>query len=477
MVKQVSPLSPLFVDLDGTFIKSDMLFESLLVALKANPFIIFLCLFWLLQGKSQLKYKLSQRAEINPRLVPLNSEFCKFLYKEKDKGRKIILATASSQKYASDFCSEYDLFDSSISSDQHNNLKGKSKLSKIQSLTENFAYAGNSSEDFVIFEHAQESYLVAPTKKAQKMSLNSNITERFDDNKLGLIVWIKQLRLHQWLKNLLIFVPLLVSGQFLITESMFSSLLGFISFGCLASATYIINDLLDLDSDRSHARKKFRPLAAGQISIVSAIVATSLLFIASFAITLIKLEVQFFYVLLAYLAITLSYSFKVKRYIGLDVLTLASLYTIRILAGAAILNVVVSFWLLSFSMFIFLSLALVKRCGELKSLADQNTSQVKGRDYNTNDYNVLMNLGTSSAMLSVLMFCFYVNSNVLNNQYQEPTILWLIVPALCYWLMRMWVDTNRGKMHDDPIIYSLRDRGSLITIGFIGIVALMAQLL
>ena len=158
-------------------------------------------------------------------------------------------------------------------------------------------------------------------------------------------------------------------------------------------------------------------------------------------------------------------------------ITLATLYTVRIFAGAVILDVPVSFWLFAFSMFIFLSLALIKRCAELKSFEGQNKTHAIGRDYSVLDYSVLMNLGTSSAMLSVLMFCFYVNSNILTDQYQQPTLLWLIVPALCYWLIRMWIKMHRGEMHDDPIVFSLKDKGSLITIGFIGLIALLAQLL
>ncbi len=257
---------------------------------------------------------------------------------------------------------------------------------------------------------------------------------------------------------------------------LIKSFYGFFSFSCLASATYIINDLLDLESDRSHSRKKLRPLAASQISIIGAASASVVLFLISFALAL-SFEGPFIYVLIAYLTVTLMYSFKIKQYIGMDVITLASLYTIRILAGAAILSVPLSFWLLSFSMFIFLSLALVKRCAELKSLEEDNTKMAKGRDYHVKDYGLLMSFGTSSALLSVLMFCFYINNNILNNQYQEPTILWVIVPALSYWLMRMWIKTHRGEMHDDPIVFSLRDAGSIITIGFIVVITLLAQLL
>ena len=477
MKGNMSSLSPLYVDLDGTFIKSDMLLESLLVAAKKNPFIIFLCFVWLFRGRAYLKYRVSQEASVDASLLPLNTEFYAFLLAQKESGRKIILATASNEKYAEEVCRKYELFDSYISSDEENNLKGREKLKKITSQTDRFSYAGNSSEDFPIFEQAEDSYLVNPTKRARSASSKVGVSQTFDVGpSINMKAWLRQLRVHQWLKNLLIFIPLLVSGEYLNVDLVIDSLYGFISFSCLASATYIINDLLDLESDRSHSRKKYRPLAASQISIVNAVLVSAALFLVSFGLAL-SLEGLFVYVLMVYLAVTLLYSFIIKQYIGIDVITLAALYTIRILAGAAILDVTLSFWLLSFSMFVFLSLALVKRCAELKSFEEENAKMARGRDYNVNDYSLLMSFGTSSALLSVLMFCFYTNSNVLNNQYQEPTVLWLIVPALSYWLMRMWVKTHRGEMHDDPIVFSLRDGGSIFTIGFIVVITLLAQLL
>jgi len=468
--------STLYVDLDGTFTKSDLLFESLVIAIKNNPLNMFFCFFWLLKGKAYLKHQLSQRADIDTKLLPLNSEFYTFLLEEKSKGRKIILATASNEKYAKRICNESDLFDSYISSDINSNLKGKAKLLLIQSKNEKFSYAGNSREDFIIFEKCEESYLVNPTQKAKKLAEQSPTSKTFDDSYVSKLAWIKQLRVHQWLKNLLILVPLIVSGKFMDSDSIFLSVLGFISFSCLASATYIINDLLDLESDRSHIRKKNRPLAAGTISLINGKIAAIILFVLAFSIAS-TLSGLFNFVLILYLVLTLAYSLKVKQYIGIDVIALASLYTVRIIAGAVILDATMSFWLLSFSMFVFLSLAIIKRCAELKSLEKTTKVRTTGRDYHVEDYMVLMSIGTSSAMISILMFCFYVNSNVLADQYQQPTLLWLILPALCYWMMRMWIKTHRGEMHDDPIVFSLKDKGSIVTIGFMGLIALLAQVL
>ncbi len=325
------------------------------------------------------------------------------------------------------------------------------------------------------FREAQESLLVNPSYKARRMADCYSVDNVFDINKPGSKVWGQQLRVHQWLKNLLIFVPVVVSGGFTDIGTLTTVTKAFFAFSFLASSTYILNDLFDLESDRIHARKRNRPLAAGTISIKNGVAVGLFLFTISASISL-SIGYRFSIVLLAYLCLTLLYSFKVKQYVGMDVVVLALLYTVRILAGAAAIGVIVSFWLFAFSIFVFLSLALVKRCSEMQSMVVEGKHRAKGRDYTVEDYAVLKSFGASSAMLAVLMFCFYVNNNVLTNQYQQPDILWLIVPALCYWLMRMWIKTHRGEMHDDPIVFSLMDKGSLITIGFCGLIAVAAQL-
>jgi 4-hydroxybenzoate polyprenyltransferase len=466
--------TPLYVDLDGTFIKTDMLYESFLSAIKKNPLTIFLCLIWLLHGRSHLKHQLSLQADIDVSQLPLNTEFYNFLTQEKKNNRTIILATASAKKYAEAFVNNFSLFDGFISSDQQTNLKGKNKLDCILERHDQFSYAGNNNEDLPILNQAKESYLVNPSKRTRSKSLQVGITKIFDSSSSGLSIWLKQVRAYQWLKNSLIFVPLLVTGSFAESNLLISSLVGFISFCLLASATYIFNDLLDLTADRHHPRKKFRPLAHGDISLTAATSVAIGLAVTAFLLAFTTNDL-FVYILLTYLSTTLLYSLVLKSHAAIDIIVLASLYTLRIFAGAAILNVTMSFWLLSFSMFIFFSLALIKRCSELRTLDPETNNKAKGRDYYAEDYTLLMSFGTTSAMLAVLMFCFYMNSDVLKNQYQEPNLLWLITPALCYWLTRMWIVAHRGQMHDDPLIYSLKDKTSILTIGFIVITTLFAQ--
>ncbi|WP_375750159.1 UbiA family prenyltransferase [Vibrio sp. HN007] len=470
-------ISTLYVDLDGTYIKTDLLFESFISAVKSNPLVIFYCFIWLRQGKAHLKYKLAQYCDINIELMPVSDEFNRFLVQEKEKGRKIVLATASTEKFARQVVVNSEIFDDYIGSSESNNIKGAAKLSRIKEQNKEFAYAGNDFVDFELFKDANEAFLVNPSQKVLEASKQYDIKKVFDTQSSNqLACWIKQLRVHQWLKNLLIFVPLMVSGMLFQPGSIFLSLLAFSSFSSLASATYIFNDLLDLESDRSHPRKKERPLAAGNISILDGLRASILLIVCSLVIAM-STSSEFTVVLIAYLGLTLAYSFKIKQYIGMDVVMLAMLYTVRIIAGAAVLGIQASFWLLAFSIFIFLSLALVKRCSEIHSMQKTGKERASGRDYTVGDYSVLVSFGASSAMLAVLMFCFYINNSALSDQYQQPDSLWLIIPGLCYWLMRMWIKTHRGEMDDDPIVFSLKDRGSLITIGFCCLITLMAQVI
>ncbi len=440
----------LFVDADGTYLKTDLLLESFIVAIRNNPLVVIYCFYWLLRGISYLKYELSLRADIDTNYLPINPEFKSFLDAQKLSGRKIILATAAAEKYAKAVVKSSDVFDDFISSSETINLKSKSKLNQILKSTNDFAYAGNDQADFVLFEQAKEKYLVNPTSKILRQASKFEFDNMFDIKQPSLVLkWVKQMRVHQWLKNLLVFVPLLVSGLFTVPTNLALVAIGFISFSLLASATYIINDLFDLPSDRQHSRKCNRPIAAGNIAIIHALFVSLSLLILAFILAYLA-GISFIVVLLSYLILTLLYSYVLKRYVAIDTVTLALLYTIRIIAGAAILQISVSFWLFSFSIFIFLSLALVKRCAELKSLENQGQSRASGRDYAVDDYLILANFGVTSAMLSLLMFSFYINNNALNNQYQEPNFLWIIVLGLCYWLMRIWIKTHRGEMHDDP---------------------------
>ncbi len=462
---------PLYVDLDGTYTKTDTLHESLISILKKNPITLLKCMFSLRKGIAHFKETVASNHIVNVESLPVHHEFQLFL-QEQSKRRTIILATASNENVAQKICQNSDIFSSYIASSANKNLKGSNKLNMIKDEAPDFAYAGNSLDDMVIFKEAKESYLVNPEKRIISLKKRHQFDQIFENKSNFIKELVKELRVYQWVKNILLFVPLLTSGSFFSIHSVILTVLGFFSFSILASGTYLINDLFDIENDRNHERKKNRPIAAGNLSIKHAIIISFLCIGIAYAIGY-YIGLPFTLGITTYLITTLLYSFVLKKYTSIDIITLAGLYTLRIIVGSLIINVDLSFWLLTFSMLIFFNLAIIKRVSEL--LATKYKQKLKGRGYTIRDYPVLMTLGVSSALMSVIIFCFYTNNNILVNQYQKPTVLWLIVPALAHWLTRIWLITNRGKMTDDPIIFAIKDKVSLITITIIAITTLIAQ--
>lgn len=268
----------------------------------------------------------------------------------------------------------------------------------------------------------------------------------------------------------------MVSGLFQDIDKLLLCVAGFFSFSLLTSATYIVNDLLDLNLDRQHPRKRFRPLAQGSIPPQHALIIACLLALSGLCIALI-LSAAFSIVLFLYLLVSLLYSLKIKTYMAIDIIILTLLYLLRIISGAVLIQVPVSFWLMSFSIFVFLSLALIKRCAEIKLLKNTDKDKLPGRAYRTKDYPVLEGFGVFSAMIAVTTFCFFIENGLIVDMYQSPMALWLIVPFLGYWFIRVWIMTHQGKMHDDPIVYTIKDMPSLVCISFCCLTAILAQLI
>jgi 4-hydroxybenzoate polyprenyltransferase len=271
---------------------------------------------------------------------------------------------------------------------------------------------------------------------------------------------VRALRPHQWAKNVLVFVPLLTAHQLGETGALLAAGWAFLAFGFCASSVYLLNDMLDLDADRLHPRKSKRPFAAGQISLLYGFALTPLLLLGAFAIAA-SLPVEFFACLAAYYVLTLAYSFHLKRILMLDTICLAALYTSRIVAGAAAVSVTLSFWLLLFSVFLFLSLALVKRYAELEGMRRRQQLKAAGRGYHIEDLPVLQSFGAAAGYLSVLVLALYINSPEVAELYTRPKVIWFLCALMLYWISRIWMKTHRGEMHDDPVIYALRDRISL----------------
>ena len=453
---------PLVVDLDGTLIKGDLLYETFLSAFKSNPLVVFRCLLWLLQGKANLKSRLAERANIDVSHLPYNDEVLQYI--RSSGAPRVVLATASMQSLADRVAAHLGVFTDVFGTDEEQNLSGSRKAEKLNSIfgENGYDYIGNDHVDVAIWNTSGTAVLANVSNSvARKVAGHADVHHiRFKPtNKLK--SWVKAIRIHQWLKNLLIFVPLLASHQLLNSQSLFNAFLAFVAFGCCASGVYVLNDLLDLDSDRAHPRKRKRPFASGALPTSQGIFVAPLLTVVGFSLAAFVSK-YFLAVLLIYYSLTLAYSFRLKKVVMVDVLLLATLYTIRIIAGAAAIRMIPSFWLLAFSMFIFLSLALVKRYAELHDANISGKQKASGRGYAVDDLPLLQSLGASAGYLAVLVLAMYINSEEALRLYSKPMLLWMLCPVLLFWVSRLWIITHRGNMHDDPIVFAAKDKVSLV---------------
>jgi len=464
---------PLCVDLDGTLIRSDLLIESALGLARRNPLNALRCAAWLLRGKAAMKREIAARSEIDVALLPYDERIVARL---RDSARHRVLCTASDRKYAEAVAAHLGVFDEVIASDGERNLAG---ANKARALVERygergFDYAGNAQPDIAVWRSARRAIVVnASAGLVASAAAVTEVDEVLPRETGGLRVWFKALRLHQWLKNLLVFLPLLASHKLFQLDAVLLSLLAFVAFGLCASGVYVLNDLLDLESDRNHPRKRLRPFAAGALPLASGLLAAPLLTIAAFALAL-AVGTKFALVLLGYWLLTLAYSFRLKRIAMLDTVVLAALYTMRIIAGTVAIHSVPSFWLLAFSMFLFLSLALVKRYTELRSLMQQGRSRTDGRGYEVDDLGLIASLGGSSGYLAVLVLALYINSSASEVLYRQQQVLWLLCPLLLYWVSRVWFKAHRGLMDDDPVVFALTDYVSRIVLALCAVVIVAA---
>ncbi|WP_253278466.1 UbiA family prenyltransferase [Yersinia frederiksenii] len=441
-----------------------MLHESTLRVLRDSPWNLFQIPFWLSNGKAKLKQNLSQLVDFDPKLLPYNIELLKWLKQEKAKGRQLILCTASDQSIALIIAEYLGIFDDVMASDGVINLEGKHKAQALKErFGENkFDYVGNSNADLKVWNYANNAIVVnAKNSLIKKVQVICNITQIFPPKTKSINVWRRVLRVHQWLKNLLLFVPMLAAHQLLDIHSWQVLAFAFFSFSLCASSVYIANDLLDLDSDRQHPRKRNRPFAAGLVPAWMGVVLAPILFILSLGLGFL-VNTSFLFWLVFYFILTCTYSWWLKRLIIIDCLTLALLYTLRIVAGAAAAGNILSFWLLAFSIFIFLSLAFVKRYAELELQLLSGKEKVHGRGYYTSDAPLIQNLGITSGYSSVVVLAFYLNSDAVINLYRTPEFIWGAVPIMLFWVSRMWMQAHRGKMNDDPLVFAVKDKASLL---------------
>ncbi|UXJ53045.1 UbiA family prenyltransferase [Pseudomonas citronellolis] len=458
--------APLVVDLDGTLIHSDLLLESGLSFLKRHPLKALSPLRWLAGGKANLKSRLAGVAPVDVSVLPYNKAVIELIQRKKEEGHRIVLATASHRSYAEQIAEHLGLFDQVLATDEHTNLSAQRKRDALVAEfgMQGFDYAGNSSDDLPVWQAARRAYVVNSSGKiSQRAHSYGNVEEELKHEVQVARTWIKALRVHQWAKNALIFVPLLASHRLLEPHLLLNGLLAFLLFGLCASSVYVLNDLLDLEDDRHHTSKFRRPFASGALSIKSGLLAFPILLLAGFSGALLLLPWKFSLALLAYYLLTLAYSFWLKRRMAVDVLVLAMLYTSRIIAGTFAFEVKLTFWMLAFSMFIFLSLALVKRYAELRDARMKGKNQkTRGRGYYPDDLEMVSSLGASSGYLSVMVLALYIQDGSTAAMYHYPQLIWLACPLLLYWITRIWMLTHRGLMHDDPVVFAIKDRTSLL---------------
>lgn len=465
---EVAPLvhsatTPLCVDLDGTLIRSDVLLESLVLLIKRNPLYLLLVPFWLLRGKAALKAQIASRVKLNPAALPYDRELLSWLESERATGRSIWLCTATNRKFAEEIAAHLGLFAGVLASDHESNLAGEAKATQLVERfgDRGFDYCGNERRDLAIWRRARSAIVVNASSQLERQAAKlTELAKTFPVRSRPLRAAIRALRPHQWAKNALIVVPLLAAHRVSDPGALLEGLLAFVAFSLCASSVYLLNDLLDLEADRAHPRKSKRPFAAGDLSLLAGLLLAPCLLAAAVAIAAV-LPQKFWLVLGTYYTLTCAYSFLLKSFVIVDALALAGLYTLRIIAGAAAVSVPLSFWLLLFSVFLFLSLAFVKRFAELENLRRRQRLKAAGRGYHVEDLSLLQSLGTASGYLSVLVLALYINSPDIQALYSQPKVVWGLCVLMLYWISRVWMKAQRGEMHDDPVVFALKDRQSL----------------
>ncbi len=455
---------PLCVDLDGTLVKSDTLVDSLLVLVRTAPLDALKTPLWALRGKANLKREVTARVSLNVEHLPYNRPLLEYLMSQRGEGRKLYLATGADGVLADRIAGHLGIFEGVLASDGATNLTGSNKLAGFRSrFAGEFDYIGNARPDLPLLSAAATPMLANPNL-GLRMALRSRKVHpehTFTDRASGLRVFTKAIRVHQWAKNALIFLPILLAHR-LDKHSVLTAILAFFCFSLCASATYIVNDLLDIEADRQHPRKRKRAFASGNLSAASGVAIAAALLLASFAGAAFLLLHVFLAWLGFYLVTTLAYSLALKRIVILDVVVLSALYTLRMLAGAAATATYISPWLAAFSIFIFLSLAMVKRFSELQNVRTAGTTLSNGRGYLLTDIEQVRSFGTSSAFASVVVFSVYIGQPEVLGLYHHHERMWLMTPLMILWLCRVWLLASRGELDEDPVVFALTDKMSLL---------------
>lgn len=446
------------VDLDYTLISTDILIEQIIKFLKRNPFKIFLLVIWFFKSKRYLKKKLFENVKVDYLNLPYREEVINFIKQEKERNKKVVLITATYYEIANQINSQLKIFDEVYGSNENISLKGKNKEKFLVGKfgIGAFSYIGDSISDLPIWRKSRKSYLVSNSRFMNfLLKKRKNFAGNLLPNETKLVDFFKLLRLHQWVKNILIFIPLLLAHEFQNFFAISRSIIAFFSFSLLASALYIMNDIIDIDNDRNHPTKKFRPIASGYFSAYTALFISFITFTSALILGW-QVNYTFILILLAYVLINLFYSLWAKQVEILDIFTLSIFYVIRLYAGSVATNIQISNWLLAFSMFFFLSLATLKRFSEIK-LSNSSPRESFGRPYSPESSNFFLTFGIASSFASIVVLILYINSEKVLGLYRNPNFLWLDAFLLLLWMSIIWNLANKGKIDYDPVFESLKN--------------------
>jgi len=458
-IGSVAATTPLCVDLDGTLIATDLLFESVVLLAKQKPWLLVLLPLWLLRGKAVLKERIASNVRMNVATLPYREPFLNWLREEKARGCDLYLVTASDARFAQAVADHLGIFAGWRASNGTVNLSGRKKRELlVREFGEGgFRYAGNAHVDGEVWAHSSGAVVIGSRAVADVAAKTVPVERFFEMPGLRLKKILKAIRVHQWVKNILVFTVLFTSQRALNSGTWVSAIVAFFAVSLCASAIYVVNDLLDLESDRRHPTKCNRPFASGEVPILLGIFLSPMLLVAGLSLGfLLPLEARV--LICVYPIISLTYSFFLKRKMLVDLFALAILYTLRILVGGAATQTPVSSWLLGFSIFFFLSLALAKRASELFNLKKRSLDNASGRDYFVWDLLQIHIFGGASAFASGIILALYVHSPAIGTLYKQPSWLWITVIAVIYWVCRIWMLANRGALNEDPISFAVRDR-------------------
>ncbi|MEO1457671.1 MAG: UbiA family prenyltransferase [Pseudomonadota bacterium] len=460
---------PLVVDLDGTLARTDTLHEAILSLVANNPVNLFRLSGWLKEGKAAFKSKIASEALVGADTLPLNEAVVALVREARAEGRRTALVSASDERQVAMVAEATGLFDEFHGSDGTRNLGGEAKAAMlVERFGEGgFDYVGDAKVDLAVWTRARRAITVgvSDTLRAEVDSIDTEAQHLVADRPTGTGAakrYLKAMRPHQWLKNLLVFAPAAAAHDM---AAMVPSFFAFLAFSLAASSVYLINDMLDLPADRNHPRKCRRPFAAGDIPVTGGVIAAGALVGTSLIIAALT-SLGFLAVLIGYLILTTAYSMDLKRRAIVDIWTLGALYTTRIVAGGVAAGVELSTWFLAFSMFLFLSLAAVKRQSEIKDLAKRGGNWIAGRGYRVDDLPVVLAIALASGYCSVLVLALYISSEKVAQFYGVPELLWCVCALLLYWVGRMTLISHRGDMDDDPIVFALKDKVSIGVVGF-----------